>query len=269
MTVDFAKLQEIFLAAVERHRPEDWDAYVNQACADDDELRRQVNLLLQAHHEAGSVPGAAASEPDQTGAYQTAAEAPGGLIGPYKLLEQIGEGGMGTVWLAEQKEPIQRRVAVKVIKAGMDSKQVLARFEAERQALAIMYPVNIARVFDGGTTGGDPGGVSAGRPYFVSAAARGSGIAPSPLLQWGSFLPKKIDPARLMGARRASIPLGGVHGRRRQGLGLAPGVLPRLPAVAGTDAHEPAAPGAARPVGRGPADIAQGPREDQPVPRPE
>jgi hypothetical protein len=69
VTVDFARLQEIFLAAVERHRPQDWDAYVNQACAGNDELRHQVNLLLQAHREAGSVPGAAASEPDQTGAY--------------------------------------------------------------------------------------------------------------------------------------------------------------------------------------------------------
>src|SRR5262249_14325772 len=127
VTVDFTKLREVFLAAVERHRPEDWDAYLNQACADDDELRRQVKLLLKAHLEAGSVPGEAGSEPDQTGAYLTAAEAPGQGIGPYKLLEQIGEGGMGTVWMAQQTEPVKRLVALKLIKAGMDSKPVIAR----------------------------------------------------------------------------------------------------------------------------------------------
>src|SRR5262249_40590032 len=80
-----------------------------------------------------------------------AAEQPGTVIGPYKLLEQIGEGGMGTVWMAEQTEPIHRRVAIKVIKAGMDSRQVLARFEAERQALALMEHPNIAKVLDAGT----------------------------------------------------------------------------------------------------------------------
>jgi serine/threonine protein kinase/tetratricopeptide (TPR) repeat protein len=166
VTVDFAKLQEIFLAAVERHLPEDWDAYVNQACADDDELRRQVNLLLQAHREAGSVPGAAASEPDQTRADQTATEAPGALIGPYKLMEQIGEGGMGLVFVAEQQEPIRRKVALKLIKPGMDTRQVIARFEAERQALAIMDHANIAKVLDGGAT-------VSGRPYFVMDLVKG------------------------------------------------------------------------------------------------
>ena len=79
-------------------------------------------------------------------------EAPGTMIGPYKLLQQIGEGGMGVVWMAEQTQPVQRKVALKVIKPGMDSRQVIARFEAERQALAMMDHVNIARVFDGGAT---------------------------------------------------------------------------------------------------------------------
>jgi tetratricopeptide (TPR) repeat protein/serine/threonine protein kinase len=168
VTVDFAKLQEVFLAAVEYHRPDDWEAYLSQACADD-ELRRQVKLLLQAHVEAGSVPGAAAREEERTGAYPAAAEAPGQIIGPYKLVEQIGEGGMGSVWMAQQQEPVKRLVAVKLIKAGMDSKQVIARFEAERQALALMDHAHIARVLDGGATG-------AGRPYFVMDLVKGMPI---------------------------------------------------------------------------------------------
>ena len=94
------------------------------------------------------------------------AEHPGTVIGPYKLLQQIGEGGMGVVWMAEQTQPVQRKVALKVIKPGMDSRQVIARFEAERQALAMMDHVNIARVFDGGTT-------EAGRPYFVMELVHG------------------------------------------------------------------------------------------------
>src|SRR5207247_9551442 len=87
-------------------------------------------------------------------------ERPGTVIGPYKLLQQIGEGGMGVVWMAEQTQPVHRKVALKVIKPGMDSRQVIARFEAERQALAVMDHVSIARVFDAGAT-------EAGRPYFV------------------------------------------------------------------------------------------------------
>src|SRR5205823_4806241 len=94
------------------------------------------------------------------------AEAVGTLIGPYKLLEQIGEGGMGVVYVAEQIEPVRRRVALKIIKPGMDTKQVIARFEAERQALAMMDHPNIARVLDAATT-------EAGRPYFVMELVRG------------------------------------------------------------------------------------------------
>ena len=97
------------------------------------------------------------------------AEAPGTVIGPYKLLEQVGEGGMGVVFVAEQTEPIRRRVALKVIKPGMDTRQVIARFEAERQALAMMDHPNIARVLDAGTT-------EAGRPYFVMELVRGMPI---------------------------------------------------------------------------------------------
>src|SRR5262249_41789466 len=94
------------------------------------------------------------------------AECPGTRIGPYKLLQQIGEGGMGTVWMAEQQEPVRRLVALKVVKAGMDSARVIARFEAERQALALMDHPNIARVLDAGTTG-------AGPPYFVMELVKG------------------------------------------------------------------------------------------------
>src|SRR5262249_48132422 len=95
-----------------------------------------------------------------------AGERPGTVIGPYKLLEEIGEGGFGVVYLAEQTEPIRRKVALKILKPGMDTRQVVARFEAERQALAIMDHPNIAKVFDGGAT-------SSGRPYFVMELVRG------------------------------------------------------------------------------------------------
>src|SRR4029077_15793504 len=88
------------------------------------------------------------------------------IIGPYKLLQPIGEGGMGSVWMAEQLHPVQRKVALKIIKPGMDSREVLARFEAERQALALMDHPNIAKVFDSGTTAG-------GRPYFVMELVKG------------------------------------------------------------------------------------------------
>lgn len=166
MSADFAKMQEVFLVAVERQRPEDRAAYLDQACAGDDTLRRQVNLLLKAHAEAGSVPGASAYESDRTAGYPKAVELSGTVIGPYKLIEQIGEGGMGTVWMAQQTEPVKRIVAVKLIKAGMDSRQIIARFEAERQALALMDHANISRVLDAGTT-------TAGAPYFVMDLVKG------------------------------------------------------------------------------------------------
>src|SRR5262249_1806916 len=139
--------------------------FLDQAC-DDDELRRQVNQLLKAHREAGPAPGVAAFEYDETEIRQTPAEAPSAVVGPYTLLEKIGEGGMDAVWMARQQEPIKRVVALKLIKAGMDSRQVTARFEAERQALALMDHENITRVLDAGTT-------SAGRPYFVMDLVNG------------------------------------------------------------------------------------------------
>ena len=103
---------------------------------------------------------------DRDGRFADQSENPGAVIGPYKLLEQIGEGGFGVVFMAEQTHPVRRKVALKIIKPGMDSKQVVARFEAERQALAMMDHVNIARVIDGGTT-------EAGRPYFVMELVHG------------------------------------------------------------------------------------------------
>ncbi|MGA2870344.1 MAG: serine/threonine-protein kinase, partial [Verrucomicrobiota bacterium] len=141
--------------------------YVERECAGDADLRRRVEALFQAHEKAGDflcepppgLPGAI-SQATFTG------EKPGDWIGRYKLLQQIGEGGHGVVFMAEQKEPIHRQVALKVIKPGMDTKSVIARFEAERQALALMDHPNIAKVFDAGATG-------SGRPYFVMELIHG------------------------------------------------------------------------------------------------
>jgi eukaryotic-like serine/threonine-protein kinase len=163
-----SNVDDIYLAALERESGEARSSYLDEACAGNPELRRRVERLLQAHASIGSFLEAPAQEIRAT-LDQPVTEAPGAVIGPFKLLEHIGEGGMGTVWMAEQKEPIQRRVAIKVIKAGMDSKQVLARFEAERQALALMDHPNIARVLDAGTT-------EAGRPYFVMELVKGTPI---------------------------------------------------------------------------------------------
>src|SRR5262245_6016415 len=144
--------KSIFLAAIEEHAPEQWPAFLEGACAGNAALRAEVEQLLQARAELGSFHEA--PRPALGATVDVAGhERPGTVIGPYKLLQQIGEGGMGTVWMAEQTEPIHRRVAVKVIKAGMDSKQVLARFEAERQALALMDHPNIAKVLDAGAVG--------------------------------------------------------------------------------------------------------------------
>jgi serine/threonine protein kinase/WD40 repeat protein/tetratricopeptide (TPR) repeat protein len=164
--------RDIFIAALQREDPAQRQAYLDESCAGQPELRRQVENLLHLYQGAGSFLEKAAAEAPATGPLQNAAEqassreARGAIIGPYKLIEQIAEGGMGTVWMAQQTEPVKRLVAVKLIKAGMDSRQVIARFEAERQALALMDHANIARVLDAGTTG-------AGRPYFVMDLVKG------------------------------------------------------------------------------------------------
>ncbi|MBE2214302.1 MAG: protein kinase [Opitutaceae bacterium] len=140
-------------------------AYLERACGGDAALLARVNALLDAHERAGGFMDTPA--PHRMGTPARAAEVMAGeKIGRYKLLEKIGEGGWGEVYLAEQEEPVRRRVALKVIKLGMDTAAVVARFEAERQALALMEHPNIARVFDGGAT-------AAGRPYFVMELVRG------------------------------------------------------------------------------------------------
>src|SRR6516225_2766180 len=152
--------ESIYFAALARESPQERAAYLDEACGADADLRRRVERLLHAQAKVGSFLQDVAAMPQCTVAQTEEREITGTVIGPYKLVEPIGEGGMGTVWMAQQQEPVRRLVAVKLIKAGMDSKQVIARFEAERQALALMDHPNIARVLDGGTTKGEPGGVS-------------------------------------------------------------------------------------------------------------
>jgi WD40 repeat protein/serine/threonine protein kinase len=140
-------------------------AFLDQACAGDPVLRQRLEVLLHAHENPGSfleVPGPAMVATVDA----PVTERPGTEIGPYKLLEQIGEGGFGVVFMAEQQQPLRRKVALKVLKPGMDTRQVVARFEAERQALALMDHANIAKVFDGGET-------ASGRPYFVMELVKG------------------------------------------------------------------------------------------------
>ena len=149
--------QAVFAEAFQCATPEARAAYLNAACGTDTALRQRVEVLLRAAENAGDfleapptgLSGDAAATQLVT---ELISEKPGDRIGRYKLLEQIGEGGCGTVYMAEQEEPVRRRVALKVIKLGMDTKQVIARFEAERQALALMDHPNIAKVFDGGPT---------------------------------------------------------------------------------------------------------------------
>jgi serine/threonine protein kinase/tetratricopeptide (TPR) repeat protein len=166
--------RDIFIAALQKDDPAERRAYLDEVCAGQPQRREQVEALLRLHENAGSFLARPAVEPAGTGPFTpppdaagpAAPEGPGTVLGPYKLLEQLGEGGMGTVFMAEQTQPVRRKVALKVIKAGMDSKQVLARFEAERQALALMDHPNIARVLDAGCT-------DTGRPYFVMELIKG------------------------------------------------------------------------------------------------
>jgi eukaryotic-like serine/threonine-protein kinase len=156
--------KSIFLGALDVESPEKLAAYLDQQCGASAELRRRVEELLNAHREAGGFLGG--RQPQAADLEPPVLERPGTVIGPYKLLEQIGAGGFGVVFLAEQERPIRRRVALKIIKPGMDTRQVIARFDVERQALALMDHPHIAKVFDAGTT-------ESGRPYFVMELIRG------------------------------------------------------------------------------------------------
>ena len=162
MTTIAENAKSIFLEAVEKYPLEDWTAYLDEACGDDRELRQRVEGLLQAHADKDSL----FDRPNPTLVVESSGRKVDETIGPYKLLQQLGEGGMGIVYLAERQHPVKQRVALKIIKHGMDSKNFIARFEAERQALAMMDHPNIAKVLDAGCTEG-------GRPYFVMELVKG------------------------------------------------------------------------------------------------
>jgi eukaryotic-like serine/threonine-protein kinase len=157
-------IDQIFWDAAQIPSPIERDAYLDRAC-EDRGLRQRVEQLLRARAEADDFLQSPASNLIAT-VEEVSRERPGTVIGPYKLLEQIGEGGFGVVFMAEQCHPVRRKVALKILKAGMDTRQVVARFEAERQALALMDHPNIAHVLDGGET-------TSGRPYFVMELLRG------------------------------------------------------------------------------------------------
>jgi serine/threonine protein kinase/tetratricopeptide (TPR) repeat protein len=166
--------ESLFAAALEKSTIAERRAFLEKACAGDRALRKRMERLIAAHHETLGILDQPARSP---GSAEVTAVSASGIVhsreiagtviaGRYALLEEVGAGGMGTVWRAEQTEPVRRIVAVKLIKAGMDSRTVLSRFEAERQALALMEHPNIARVLDGGTT-------ESGRPFFVMEYVRG------------------------------------------------------------------------------------------------
>jgi len=173
----FTRVKEIFVEAV-AEPAEGRSAVISRACAGDSSLRAQVEMLLRHHDEAGQFLGtpnpeeetiylrSKQTDPGSSGEGETS----GVMIGRYELVKKIGEGGFGTVWMAQQREPVTRRVALKIVKLGMDTRQLIARFEAERQALAMMDHPNIARVFDAGAT-------ETGRPYFVMELCAGDPIA--------------------------------------------------------------------------------------------
>ncbi len=169
-------MNEETLFHLAREKPPDQrSAFLDEVCASDTALRQRLEILLAAHEHPGSFlqsaapdsgNGESATNAGRTVLHSGVQEGPGTVLGPYKLLQQIGAGGMGVVFMAEQSHPVRRTVALKIIKPGMDSRQVIARFEAERQALAMMDHPNIARVLDAGTT-------DSSRPYFVMELVKG------------------------------------------------------------------------------------------------
>ena len=178
LTPPEGQVREIFLGALEKTDPREQAAFLEAACGRDEGLRQVVEGLLREQKEVGTfleTPALAGGRPAESGARMgpsgtalvaTVIEQPGDFIGRYKLLQKIGEGGCGVVYMAEQEKPVRRRVALKIIKLGMDTQQVIARFEAERQALALMDHPNITKVLEAGAT-------EAGRPFFVMELVRG------------------------------------------------------------------------------------------------
>lgn len=155
--------RDVFIEVLKRESQAERDAFLDGECAGDALLRQRVSELLAEHYKQESffLDAAPLGASENFGNQRL-----GSRIGPYRLLQQIGEGGMGTVYMAEQTAPVQRRVALKVIKRGMDSRQVIARFEVERQAMAMMDHPSIAKVLDAGTT-------QNGQPYFVMELVKG------------------------------------------------------------------------------------------------
>jgi serine/threonine protein kinase/WD40 repeat protein len=166
--LEYAKDEKaIFLAALEQVTAPEREAYLQGACEGDPGLLKRMKVLLSVHQQSQGpldIPSPGVGTAPTLD--EPITERPGTIIGPYKLLEQIGEGGFGVVFMAEQTQPVRRKVALKVLKPGMDSRQVVARFEAERQALALMDHPNIAKVHDGGVT-------PSGRPYFIMELVKG------------------------------------------------------------------------------------------------
>ena len=177
-----SRVEDLYLAALKRNTPADRAAFLDEACRGDPELRLRLERLLHPSlTEEASLPGPTVDEaatvdsgpsdlPDEIDLADVAVgESAGDRLGPYKLVRRIGEGGMGTVWVAEQQEPVRRTVALKVVKAGTETARRIARFEAERQALALMEHPNIARVLDAGAT-------ARGQPYVVMELVEGAPI---------------------------------------------------------------------------------------------
>jgi len=162
-------IESLFADALEKPTPAEREAYLSLACRGDPALRQRVEALLRAYEEAHDVPDTPIVSLGPAEQETSLTEGPGTVIGRYKLLEKIGEGGMAVVYMAGQQEPIRRKVALKIIKLGMDTRQVIARFEAERQALALMDHPSIAKVLDAGAT-------ETGRPYFVMELVQGVSI---------------------------------------------------------------------------------------------
>jgi serine/threonine protein kinase len=169
MSTGYPNEKRLFNAALELKTPGERVAYLDKVCGSDLAMKKRIMALLKAHGDTDDFLDLLMDNAHISPADEDLKEGPGTVIGRYKLLEQIGEGGMAVVYMAEQQEPIRRKVALKIIKLGMDTRQVIARFEAERQALAMMDHPNIAKVLDAGAT-------DTGRPFFVMELVHGVSI---------------------------------------------------------------------------------------------